>query len=53
MGPLIVPGRYGKTLPFLGHHEHEGLPLFVSRGVGATELPVRTYAPPEVVIVEL
>lgn len=52
LGPPIVPGRYGKRYPF-GHHEHEGLPLFVSRGVGATELPVRTYAPPEVVIVEL
>lgn len=52
LGPLIVPGRYGKRYPF-GHHEHEGLPLFVSRGVGATELPVRTYAPPEVVMVDL
>lgn len=52
LGPPIVPGRYGKRYPF-GHHEHEGLPLFVSRGVGASGLPVRTYAPPEVVMVDL
>lgn len=51
-GPVIVPGTYGKRYPF-GEHEYEGMRLFVSRGLGATELPVRTYAPPEVVVIDL
>ena len=51
-GPVIVPGTYGKRYPF-GAHEYEGMRLFVSRGLGATELPVRTYAPPEVVVIDL
>ncbi|MEP7125896.1 MAG: metallophosphoesterase [Byssovorax sp.] len=48
--PIIVPGPLGKKWPFGLHHDG-ALPLFVSRGVGATELPIRTFAPPDIVVV--
>ena len=47
--PIIVPGPLGKKWPFGLHHEGS-LTLFVSRGVGATELPIRTYATPDIVV---
>ncbi|HEU4408702.1 MAG TPA: metallophosphoesterase [Polyangiaceae bacterium] len=48
--PLVLPpGPYSRRLPF-GLHRVEGTWLFVSRGVGATELPVRAYAPPDVAL---
>ncbi len=49
-GPIVVPGPIGKQHP-AGLYPFDELHLYVSRGVGATELPVRTYAPPEIVIV--
>jgi uncharacterized protein len=51
-GPLIVPGRMGKRFPS-GLFEVHGAHLFVSRGVGGIELPIRTFARPEVVIFDL
>ncbi|HKU43452.1 MAG TPA: metallophosphoesterase [Polyangiales bacterium] len=51
-GPLLVPGKVGRKYPY-GLHELPPLTLYVSRGVGATELPVRTWAPPEVALFEL
>ena len=51
-GPIIVPGRVGKKYPH-GYHSIPPLHLYVSRGVGATELPMRTWAPPEVAVFEL
>jgi predicted MPP superfamily phosphohydrolase len=47
--PLVIPGPLGKRWPF-GLHRVEGLTLFVSRGIGATEVPVRTFAPPDVAV---
>jgi predicted MPP superfamily phosphohydrolase len=47
--PIVVPGPLGKRWPFGLHHEDD-LTLFVSRGVGTTELPMRAYAPPDVAI---
>jgi len=51
-GPVIVPGRVGKLYPH-GMHHVPPLCLHVSRGVGATELPIRAYATPEVAIFDL
>lgn len=48
-GPVIVPGRVGKRYPH-GLHDAAGTTLFVSRGVGATELPMRTWARPDVAL---
>jgi predicted MPP superfamily phosphohydrolase len=47
--PVFVPGPLGRRFPF-GRHRVGDLELFVSRGVGATELPMRAFAPPDVVI---
>ena len=47
--PIIVPGPHGKRWPF-GLHREEGVTIFVSRGVGATELPIRTFAPPDIAV---
>ena len=51
-GPLIVPGPIGKLHP-AGLATFDELLLYVSRGVGATELPIRTFAPPEVLVVDV
>ena len=51
-GPIIVHGRYGRRWPS-GLHDIEGLPLFVSRGVGVVEIPMRTFAPPDVAVFTL
>ncbi len=47
--PIIVPGPLGKRWPF-GLHREEDLTLFVSRGVGTTELPIRTFATPDIAV---
>lgn len=51
-GPLYAPGPMGLTYP---HGLHRVGPLFVhvSRGLGTTELPIRAFAPPDVVVVDL
>jgi uncharacterized protein len=51
-GPLMVPGKVGKRFPS-GLFREGTSHLFVSRGVGGVELPIRTFARPEVVIVDL
>jgi predicted MPP superfamily phosphohydrolase len=47
--PIIVPGPLGKRWPF-GLHREGDLTLFVSRGVGTTELPIRTFATPDIAV---
>ena len=47
--PIIVPGPLGKRWPF-GLHRDGDLTLFVSRGVGTTELPIRTFATPDIAV---
>jgi uncharacterized protein len=50
--PVLVPGPLGRR--FLhGHHRAGDMHVLVSRGVGTTELPVRTFAPPDVLVVRL
>ncbi|MBL8715522.1 MAG: metallophosphoesterase family protein [Myxococcales bacterium] len=51
-GPIFVPGRVGKVHPH-GSHRVPPFHLHVSRGVGATEVPLRTWAPPEVAVFDL
>ncbi|HKP64603.1 MAG TPA: metallophosphoesterase [Polyangiales bacterium] len=51
-GPIVVPSKVGRTYPF-GLHQIPPLHLHVSRGVGASELPMRSWAPPEVAVFEL
>jgi predicted MPP superfamily phosphohydrolase len=45
--PLWVPSPVGKIYPY-GRHEVDGTTLFVSRGVGGSLVPFRTWAPPDV-----
>lgn len=48
--PLVLPpGRCCKKWPH-GLHRAGSTWIFVSRGIGATEVPVRTWAPPEVAL---
>lgn len=51
-GPLVVPGPMGKRYP-AGLHRVGHMDLHVSRGVGGIEVPVRTYARPDVVVFEI
>jgi predicted MPP superfamily phosphohydrolase len=51
-GAPVVPGPTGKRYP-AGLYRVGDVDLHVSRGVGGIELPVRTYAPPDVVVFEL
>lgn len=50
--PIIVPGAGGKIWPH-GLHQVGGTPLFVSRGIGGIEIPVRAWAPPDVALFRL
>ncbi|MBC8067839.1 MAG: metallophosphoesterase [Deltaproteobacteria bacterium] len=51
--PIVLPpGPYSRRYPF-GRHVVGDLQVIVSRGVGATELPIRAFAPADVVLLEL
>ena len=45
--PLVMPSPVGKLYPH-GRHQVDGTTLFVSRGVGGSIVPMRTWAPPDV-----
>jgi predicted MPP superfamily phosphohydrolase len=51
-GPLMVEGQFGRRWPF-GLHDIDGMQLFVSRGVGYSDLPVRSFAPSDVAIIDI
>jgi predicted MPP superfamily phosphohydrolase len=51
-GPILVEGQMGRRWPF-GVHEVDGMQLFVSRGVGYSDLPVRSFAPSDVGIIDI
>jgi predicted MPP superfamily phosphohydrolase len=52
-GPIVLPnGRLCREYP-AGFAQHESATVYVSRGVGAVELPMRTFAPPDVLILDL
>ena len=51
--PIVLPpGPYSRRYPF-GLHDLGGTQLLVSRGVGTTELPIRLFAPADILLVEL
>jgi predicted MPP superfamily phosphohydrolase len=47
--PIIMPSPDGRLWPW-GVHDVDGTRLFVSRGVGGSLVPVRTWAPPDVAV---
>jgi predicted MPP superfamily phosphohydrolase len=49
---LAIPSRYGERYA-RGHIVEHGRHLYVTSGVGTSGLPLRAFAPPEVVILEL
>jgi predicted MPP superfamily phosphohydrolase len=52
-GPIVLPnGRLCRYYP-AGLAEFGGATVYVSRGIGAVELPMRTFAPPDVLILDL
>lgn len=52
-GPIVLPhGRLCRQYP-AGFAPHPSGVVFVSRGIGTVELPIRTFASPEVVVVDL
>ncbi len=51
--PMIIPGGpWSHRFPH-GVHELDGAVVFVSRGVGGVEIPIRAFAPPDVGIFDL
>jgi predicted MPP superfamily phosphohydrolase len=48
-GPVVVHGPLGRKYPS-GLHDVGGLRLYVSRGLGNVDLPLRLNAPPEVAL---
>lgn len=51
-GSPVVPGHVGRAL-VSGRHATAAGQVLISRGVGATEVPFRTWAPPDVVHVAI
>jgi predicted MPP superfamily phosphohydrolase len=47
--PIVMTSPMGRLYPW-GFHDVDGLQLFVSRGVGGSLVPVRTWAPPDVAV---
>jgi predicted MPP superfamily phosphohydrolase len=50
--PIVMQGRMGRKYPH-GFHVVDDTLLFVSRGLGGVEVPVRAWAPPDVVVLDL
>ncbi len=48
----IVPSSFGNRFAY-GHIEEQGRHLFVSGGIGCSNLPVRLGVPPEIMVVDL
>jgi predicted MPP superfamily phosphohydrolase len=51
-GPVVVHGKHGRRWPG-GLYDVDGTKLFVSRGLGSVELPIRAYARPDVSVFTL
>lgn len=51
-GPVLMHGRYGRVWP-AGLFDLGQMKLFVSRGLGMVELPVRLYAQSDVAVFDL
>jgi uncharacterized protein len=48
----VIPSRYGERYA-RGHVVEDGRHLYITSGLGTSGLPVRLFAPPEVVVLEL
>jgi predicted MPP superfamily phosphohydrolase len=51
-GPLITMSRLPRR-QVMGLHEHQGVPTFVSRGIGYSGVNLRLWCPPEVALLTL
>jgi predicted MPP superfamily phosphohydrolase len=51
-GPVVVHGPYGRKYPS-GLHDVDGMQVYVSRGLGTVDLPLRLYAAAEVALFTL
>jgi predicted MPP superfamily phosphohydrolase len=49
---LVIPSHYGERYA-RGHIVEDGRHLYVTSGLGTSGLPVRLFAPPEIVVLEL
>jgi hypothetical protein len=49
---FVIPSRYGERYA-RGHVVEDGRHLYITSGLGTSGLPVRLFAPPEVVVLEL
>jgi predicted MPP superfamily phosphohydrolase len=52
IGTPIVPSRFGQKYA-AGLVQGPGCPVFISRGIGMSGLPIRFCVPPEIVVMEL
>ena len=50
--PIVMQGMMGRKYPH-GFHRVEETLLFVSRGLGGVEVPVRAWAPADVAVLDL
>ncbi len=51
--PVLVPGPLSRRYAHGRHDVGGGRTLIVSRGIGGTEVALRTFADPDILIVEL
>jgi len=51
--PVLVPGPLSRRYAHGRHDVGDGRTLIVSRGVGSTEVALRTYADPDILVVDL
>jgi uncharacterized protein len=51
--PVVMPSYMGKAFPYGLHALEEGLSLFVSRGLGTSMVPLRTWAPEDLAVFTL
>jgi len=49
---VVMPSEVGRRYPF-GLHRDRDTWIYVSRGLGNVEVPLRTFAPPDVAIVQV
>jgi predicted MPP superfamily phosphohydrolase len=51
-GPVVVPGHFGRRWP-AGRYDVDGLHVYVSRGIGTVDIPLRLFAPPDVALIQI
>lgn len=52
-GALVMPDRDVDRKKSAGYHEEKGKEFYVSRGLGTSQLPLRFFCRPEILILEL